>query len=173
MGNKSYVTAKSLAFLRARGEFVEVTEHYVSRNWTPKGGKKPIPGFRKDLFGFADIAGFDPFDPFAGGGTSYYQITTGSHVAARIKKMREVCAIVRNPKTGLNEQFDLMEMILRCGNLIYIHGWRKKKNRWILREIEITDSELRTPKRQVNKAGYTFETIGIRNFPTHGKEDKD
>jgi len=65
---------------------------------------------RHDLFGFADVMALHPVH-----GVKLIQVTSGSHVNDRIKKMQ-------------TEAFENVEAaILAPGVVVEVHGWRKVK----------------------------------------------
>jgi len=76
-----------------------------------------IPGakIRRDLFGFGDVLAIRP------GEVLLVQATTGDHVAHRLAKIagHENAAAVR-----------------AAGIRIVVHGWRKLRGRWTLREVD-------------------------------------
>jgi hypothetical protein len=71
----------------------------------------------KDLFGFIDILAIQ------GGLTIAVQTTSGPHVADRIAKIRAS---------------EHLRTVLNAGWRIVVHGWRKSKGRWVLREEIVT-----------------------------------
>lgn len=89
-------TQRSLAHLRALGYTVYIVEHF---NMYAK--------VRRDLFGFIDIVAIHPLEK----GVLGVQTTTGSNLAARIKKAAAL------PEYAL---------WLNCGNRVEFHGWAKK-----------------------------------------------
>ena len=64
---------------------------------------------RNDLFGFADVLAVHPKK-----GHLYIQVTSGTNVNARLKKMRE-------------ESKHVIEALLETGAHVEVHGWRKVK----------------------------------------------
>ena len=72
---------------------------------------------RHDLFNIADILAI------GNGEAIMVQATSASNVSARVKK------IAGNPITD----------VIRKANIrIHVHGWRKSKNRWVLRMVDIS-----------------------------------
>jgi hypothetical protein len=71
---------------------------------------------RKDLFGFIDILCLG-----ADGSIVGVQSTSASNVAARITKIAE------SPLVG---------RVRQAGIRIVVHGWRKVKGRWQVREVD-------------------------------------
>lgn len=108
--------ARSLEYLRNQGwPLVQTVEQYNS-----------FSKQRKDLFGFADVLCAGPER-----GHLYVQVTSGSNVSTRLKKIR-------------TETFDAAEAVLLSGARIEIHGWRKivekrgsKRRVWAPRIIEV------------------------------------
>jgi hypothetical protein len=98
----------SLKYLRGKGWNVTIS------SWWDSFGKK-----RKDLWGFADLAGYHE-DII---GTTYFQITTISNISARKKK------ILKNKYA---------KGLLVSGNRIVIHGWEGRGSKKKLKEIIIT-----------------------------------
>jgi hypothetical protein len=98
-------TSRSLAHLRAHGWLVDVVERRLT------------PMVKKDLFGMFDLLAIRM------GEIMFVQVTTGSNVSARIKK------IMANP--------DLATVQLH--GYAVVHGWRKsaKDGKWKLREVII------------------------------------
>jgi len=76
---------------------------------------------RQDLFGVIDVVCMD------GQSIIGVQSTSGDNVSNRVQKMRD------EPRA---------KEWLRSGGRLFVHGWRKIKNRWKPREIEITDAIL-------------------------------
>jgi len=81
----------------------------------------PHAKIRQDLYGIIDLVG-------VGDGTLAVQSTSdnGGNVAKRITKIRE------SENTNI---------ILDAGWKIEVHGWKKVKNRWQVRIVEITPIE--------------------------------
>jgi hypothetical protein len=71
---------------------------------------------RNDLCGFIDILCLRP------GEVVGVQTTSNSHVSDRSKKIRE------------HENF---KKVTDAGIKVVVHGWEKKNNRWVAREVEI------------------------------------
>lgn len=98
-------TQRSLAEMRKRGYRCAVVERWNSFTRT-----------RHDLFGVIDVL------CIRAGETVAVQTTSGSNVAARVKKIAD------------NEATPDM---LDAGWRIMVHGWRKGSNgRWALREVD-------------------------------------
>lgn len=102
-------TQRSLEEMRKRGWVVAVVER--SSNF---GGM-----FRRhDLFGIADLM------YLADGEAGLVQVTSGSNVSARIKKIADSEHIADIRKAGLR---------------VFVHGWTKRDNgRYELREIDLS-----------------------------------
>jgi hypothetical protein len=131
VGSKSYVTQKSLNFLRDRGEIPDVVEHYVQRPWSDKKRKgDAIPGYRKDMFGIIDIVSIGIK------GIRFYQVTSASNIMSRIKKIMD--ASVHKFNRQLDESGRIAESMIYGGAELFVHGWEKKGNRWHLREVQLT-----------------------------------
>lgn len=81
--------------------------------------EKWIPGanIRKDLFGFIDVIAIKD------GETLAVQSTSDNNVAARITKIEDSDALADVRDAGWN---------------IHVHGWRKVKNRWQCREVDVS-----------------------------------
>lgn len=95
---------RTLAHLRELGYLVDVVERRVG----------PIT---KDLFGIADVVAVGP-DILA------VQTTTGSNVAARVRKITDSPALPVLRKAGIR---------------VLVHGWRKVRGgRWRLREVDLS-----------------------------------
>ena len=82
--------------------------------------EKWVPGanIRKDLWGFVDILCLG-----ADGSIVGVQSTSASNVAARITKIAE------SP---------LVDRVRQAGIKIFVHGWRKVKGRWEVREVDVS-----------------------------------
>jgi len=102
-------TQRSLKLLRDRGMFA-----YVVEKWVPQARK------RIDVAGFGDLLAWSPVS-----GCVLIQTTTGSHVAARTRKILEDC---REPALAW----------IASGGRIVVHGWRKIRRKWECREVWIT-----------------------------------
>jgi hypothetical protein len=108
-------TSRTLKYLRDNGwPLVQVVER-----WNQYARR------RIDLFGFIDVIAFDPER-----GWLLVQTTSGSHVQERIHKIINECS----------EQAQLLAD--HKYNRIVVHGWRKIKGRWKVREIDITEQIL-------------------------------
>jgi hypothetical protein len=77
----------------------------------------PRTNITKDLFGFLDLVALK------GGETLGIQVTSASNVSARIKK------ITNHPNVGI---------VRDAGWGIEVHGWRKKKEEWICRVVDLS-----------------------------------
>lgn len=71
---------------------------------------------RYDLWGFADIL-------CVGKEIVAVQTTSGSHVAHRIQKITD------SPATPI---------LREAGIRIVVHGWRKSRGKWVLREVDVS-----------------------------------
>ena len=71
---------------------------------------------RQDLFGFVDLVALGD------GQTIGIQTTTGDHAAERVKKI---------------QGHDNLAAVKGAGWSIHVHGWRKLKDGWQVRVIEI------------------------------------
>ena len=91
-------TQRSLKYMRKEGYTVDVVER-----WIPKAN------VRKDLFGCIDLVALHPGIQ----GVIGIQTTSYTNISARIKK------ILAN---------EIMILWLNAGNLLFVHGWKKKKN---------------------------------------------
>ena len=99
-------TQRSLAYLRNLGYHVEVVEHW-----------NHFARQRRDLWGFADLLAIRPGEVLA------VQVTSGSNVSARVKKIAE----------HENTQF-----VREAGIAIHVHGWRKLKAGWSPKIIDLS-----------------------------------
>ena len=98
----------------------------VSEKWIPSRGH-PAGGVRKDLFGFVDVVAL-------GETVIGVQATSGTNVAARVKKIREECG-------------EAAKAWLRSGGTIQVWGWRKlakpvNRRYWQPRIVEVTIDDL-------------------------------
>jgi hypothetical protein len=77
-----------------------------------------IPGanIRRDLFGFGDVLCLSD-----AGELALVQSTSDSNVAARVTKIAESPLVGRVRKAGIR---------------ILVHGWKKVKGRWQVREVD-------------------------------------
>jgi hypothetical protein len=100
-------TQRSLEYLREQGYHCEVVEKWNS--FTKQ---------RKDLWGWCDILAIRKDEVLA------VQVTSGSNVSARIKKIQES---------------DTVALVRDAGIRIEIHGWRKAANgRYVIRVEDIS-----------------------------------
>lgn len=100
-------TQRSLAHFRKLGHVAEL----VGR-WNPHSKT------RRDLWNIVDLLVLDEQNASILG----VQVTSGSNVAARVKKIAES---------------EHLAAIRKCGVRIIVHGWRKAANgRWTLREVD-------------------------------------
>jgi len=100
-------TQRTLAELRKRGYTAAVVE-----KWNPHAR------IRQDLFGVIDVLAIGDNETLA------VQATSGSNVAARIKKIADHAST---------------PLIRKAGWRFVIHGWRKNsKGRWVLREVDVS-----------------------------------
>jgi hypothetical protein len=106
-------TARTLRYLREQGYCAEVVER-----WIPQARK------RKDLFGFADIAGLHP----AHAGVLLVQCTSGSHHAARRTKLASLATV---------------QLALQAGCQVQIISWTQQRatRRWVARVESVTAAD--------------------------------
>ena len=102
-------TQRSLARLRDEGYVAEVVEKWI-----------PGANLRKDLWGWCDILALNPdcVEPILA-----VQTTTTANMKKRIDK------IVNSETVGI---------VRKCGISIHVHGWSKKKGRWIVRVQDLS-----------------------------------
>ena len=100
-------TSRSLQHLRSEGYLAAVVEKW-----------NPYARIRQDLFGILDLVAVKDRE------TLGVQTTSGSNVAARIKKLEDSAALW---------------MLRQAGWRIVCHGWRRNsKGRWVLREVDLS-----------------------------------
>lgn len=100
-------TQRSLKYLRDAGYRVAVVERWNAH-----------ARIRQDLFGVVDLLAIRE------GETLAVQTTSGSNVAARVKKISEAEALPDMRAAGWS---------------IKVHGWRKAANgRWQVREVDVS-----------------------------------
>ena len=81
--------------------------------------------YSKDLLGFIDVWAFDPQR-----GHLFVQVTSRGHISTRKKKIFE-------------DHWEDARMLLAVKyNRLVIQGWDKYKNRWRVKEVDITDEIL-------------------------------
>ena len=87
--------------------------------WTAEVTEKwnPFAKIRQDLFGIVDVLGIGKE------GTIAVQTTSDSNVAARVKKIADSPHIAA---------------IRDAGWAFHVHGWRKVKNRWQCRVVDVS-----------------------------------
>lgn len=83
----------------------------VVERWVPFANK------RKDLFGFIDILAIKDEEVLG------VQCTSYGNVSARVKKITEA------ETTGI---------VRKAGIQIEVHGWRKVKNRWTCKVVDLS-----------------------------------
>jgi hypothetical protein len=99
-------TQRSLAHLRRAGyPLVQVVER-----WNPHAR------IRQDLYGCIDVLA-------VGDEIVAVQATSGSNVAARVRKLTDSPALPVLRKAGIR---------------VLVHGWRKVRGRWQLREVDVS-----------------------------------
>lgn len=103
---------RTLKLLRDTGHQAQVVERWNA-----------FAHIRQDLFGWIDVVAVHPERR----GIVGVQTTTGEHVSARLEKARGNAA--------------LLSWLLAGGRLV-VHGWRKLKGRWQVREHEVTVSDV-------------------------------
>ena len=106
-------TQRSLEFLREAGYSAQVVERW-----------NPYARVRVDLFGWIDIVAVHPGIP----GVLGVQTTTASNISARRQKARGIA-----PLAGW----------LACGGRLALHGWAKRKGRWIVTSEALTVDSVR------------------------------
>ena len=99
-------TQRSLKYLRESGYTVAVVEYF---NYFTKR--------RHDLFQFADLLAIRENEVLL------VQVTSGSNVSARIKKITE------------NEH---IAAVRKAGMRVEVHGWRKLKAGWQARVVDLS-----------------------------------
>ena len=99
-------TQRSLKYLRDQGYTVAIVEHY---NCFTKR--------RHDLFGFADLLAIRENE------VMLVQVTSGTNVSARVKKIAE------------SEHID---MVRKSGMSVFVHGWRRLKSGWAPKIVDLS-----------------------------------
>jgi len=99
-------TQRSLKFLRDQGYVVAIVEYW--NHFTKR---------RHDLFQFADLLAIRENEVLL------VQVTSGSNVSARIKKITE------------NEHIGAVR---KAGMRVEVHGWRKLKDGWTARVVDLS-----------------------------------
>ena len=100
-------TARSMAHLRAQGWTVGVVEQRIPRT-----------NITRDLFGFIDLLAIK------GGETLAVQVTSGSNMAARQRKITD------HPN---------LPAVRAAGWAVVVHGWRlNAAGRWTLRVVDLS-----------------------------------
>ncbi len=99
--------------MRSRGYLCDVTEKWI-----------PGANIRKDLYGFIDVLCI--CEPCVDNphGVVGVQSTSYSNVSARVKKIME------SPN---------LPIVAGAGIMVVVHGWRKVKNRWVVKEVWLTE----------------------------------
>jgi len=96
-----------VAHLRAQGWTVGVVEQRI-----------PNTNITRDLYGFIDLLAI------RGDETLAVQVTSGSNMAARVRKITEHANLAA---------------VRAAGWRIHVHGWRKNSaGAWTLREVDLT-----------------------------------
>lgn len=92
-----------------------------TEGWLPWVVERRIPVLRnvtQDMFGFIDVLAIRGTETLA------VQTTSGSNVAARIKKIADS---------------EHVGKVREAGWLLHVHGWRKKSNgRWECRVVDVS-----------------------------------
>ena len=109
---KTSPAQRSLKLLRDHGYHAQIVERWNA-----------FAHIRQDLFGWIDIVAVHPEYP----GILGVQTTTGAHVQERLAKAKSNAALVA---------------WLLAGGRLEVHGWRKLKGRWQMREISVQVGDL-------------------------------
>jgi hypothetical protein len=135
-GVKTKAGQRSLAFLRKRGYTAEVCEQFKARVQGKGQAAKFAGGFRKDLFGFADIIAFSPDETVA------VQTTTRMQMTAHLRAYRRDLETAERIRRWLSHPT----------RRLVVHGWecvqvpcRSKagtKAQWQLTEREVSVGDL-------------------------------
>jgi hypothetical protein len=100
-------TARSVEHLRAFGWTVGVVEQRI-----------PHTNITRDLYGFIDLLAI------RGGETMGVQVTSGSNVSARVRKIAES---------------EHVAAVRSAGWTIVVHGWRRNAaGEWVLRIVDVS-----------------------------------
>ena len=99
-------TQRSLKYLRELGYLVEVVERTIPKTF-----------IKKDLFGFADLLAIRENE------VMLVQVTSGTNVSARVKKITE------------SEHID---MVRKSGMSVFVHGWRRLKSGWEPKIVDLS-----------------------------------
>ena len=102
-------TIRTVKLLRDRGYRVANVEKY-----------NHITKRRTDLFGFIDVLAIRE------GETLAVQTTSYANVSSRIRKIES------------DELADALADVRAAGWGLHVHGWHKKNNRWVCREVDIS-----------------------------------
>lgn len=92
-----------------RGAGYELVQ--VVERWNPHAR------VRQDLFGIVDVLAI------RGAEIVGVQATSGSNVAARVAKLTEHAST---------------PVLRKAGVRLLVHGWRKARGRWVLREVDLS-----------------------------------
>ena len=101
-------TQRSKALMEERGYTVEIVEKWI-----------PGANIRKDFLGFGDLLCMraDPPD------VVLVQTTSDSNLASRVNKITESVHLA---------------LVRALGWGVHVHGWGKRKNRWQVRERDLS-----------------------------------
>lgn len=99
-------TARTMKMLRDDGWLVAVVEK-----------RNPVTKLLHDLFGFIDVLAIKD------GETLAVQTTSGTNVAARIRKITD---------------HENLAAVRKAGWGIHVHGWRKRGRRWVCRVEDLS-----------------------------------
>ena len=99
-------TQRSLKYLRDLGYYVEVVEKTIPKTF-----------IKKDLFGFGDLLAIRENEVLL------VQVTSGSNVSARVKKITD------------NEHIGAVR---KSGMRVEVHGWRKLKSGWEPKVVDMS-----------------------------------
>lgn len=106
---KLQAAARSLAWLRRRGYVAEKCEQWIPQPQGDKQRARYAGGFRKDLFGFADLIAFSPVTP----GVIAVQCTSRQQVSAHLR-------LYRQPGKARDQ---LVAWLAQPNRLFLILGW--------------------------------------------------
>ena len=115
---------KSTELLRRRGYVVEKCEQWIPRPQGRAQAAKYAGGFRRDLFGFADLIAFHPEIPVV----LFVQTTSKKQMGAHMRHYRTDAKVCQN----------ILAWISQPGRELVIHGWHAVKTRagWQWRCVE-------------------------------------
>ena len=109
-------TKLTLKLMRKRCYLCEVVERWI-----------PMKKIRKDLFGIGDVLCVGDRD------VVLVQTTSSTNLSSRVRKIESLHLNKKKPELGRT-----LDAVRKGGIRIVVHGWKKAKGRWCVREVDVS-----------------------------------